>query len=122
MEFTPTKGDATFHALVRKDCTVLNCAALSRREAVLRAGTFDESLRYGEDIDLWLRIARQGGRIGYQRKILARCRLRADSVSANVARMIEGYLRVLLEIRRAPGLRPADIDVLDRQLDVEKAS
>jgi len=122
MEFTPSNGDATFHGLVRKDCTVLNCAALSRREAVLRAGMFDESRRYGEDIDLWLRIARQGGRIGYRRKPLARCRPRADSVSADVDRMIEGYLRVLAEIRRSPGLSPSDIEVLDRQLDAEKAS
>jgi glycosyltransferase involved in cell wall biosynthesis len=122
MEFTPSKGDATFHGLVRKDCTVLNCAALSRRESVVRVGMFDESLRYGEDIDLWLRIARQGGHIGYQRKPLARCRLRADSVSADVARMIEGYLRVLTEIRRAPGLLPTDVEVLDRQIEAEKAS
>lgn len=122
MEFTPSNGDATFHGLVRKDCTVLNCAALSRRKAVLQAGMFDESLRYGEDIHLWLRIARQGGRIGYQRRILARCRQRADSVSADVARMIEGYLRVLAEIRRSPDLTPSDIEVLDRQLDSEKAS
>jgi glycosyltransferase involved in cell wall biosynthesis len=122
MEFTPSDGDATFHALVRRDCTVLNCAALSRRETVMRAGMFDESLRYGEDIDLWLRIARQGGRVAYQRKILARARLRADSVSADVARMLEGYLRVLKEIRSSTGLTPADIEVLDRQLDAEKAS
>jgi hypothetical protein len=79
-------------------------------------------LRYGEDIDLWLRIARQGGRVAYQRKILARARLRADSVSADVPRMLEGYLRVLQEIRSSTGLTPADIEVLDRQLDAEKAS
>ena len=122
MEFTPSSGDASFHRLMQRKCTVLNCAALSRRETVVRAGMFDESLRYGEDIDLWLRIARQGGRIGYQRKTLARCRLREDSVSADVDRMIEGYLRVLEETRRCPDLTPADIDVVDRQIESEKAS
>lgn len=121
MEFTPSKGEATFHALVRKDCTVLNCAALSRKEAVVRVGMFDESYRYGEDIGLWLRIARKGGRIGYQRKVFARCRIREDSVSADVARMIEGYLRVLSEIRSSPDLTPCDIEVLDRQVAAERA-
>jgi glycosyltransferase involved in cell wall biosynthesis len=121
MEFTPSKGDATFHALLRKDCTVLNCAALSRKETVVRVGMFDESFRYGEDIGLWLRILRQGGRIGYQRKILARCRIREDSVSADVARMIEGYLRVLSEIRSSPNLTPSDIEVLDSQIAAERA-
>jgi glycosyltransferase involved in cell wall biosynthesis len=121
MEFTPSKGEATFERLVRRECTVLNCATLSRREAVLRAGMFEESLRHGEDIDLWLRIARQGGRIGYQRKILARCRLRGDSVSADVGRMIEGYLRVLKQIRTSADLTLAHAEVLDRQLSAENA-
>jgi glycosyltransferase involved in cell wall biosynthesis len=121
MEFTPSDGDATFERLVTRECTVLNCATLSRREAVLRAGMFEESLRHGEDIDLWLRIARQDGRIGYQRKTLARCRLRGDSVSADVARMIEGYLRVLKEIRSSPDLTPAHAGILDRQLSAENA-
>jgi glycosyltransferase involved in cell wall biosynthesis len=121
MEFTPSKGEATFHRLIRRECTVLNCAALSRRESVVRVGMFDESLRYGEDIDLWLRIARQGGRIGYRRRILARCRLRADSVSADVDRMFEGYLRVLAEMKRRGKLTPSDIEVVDRQIQSEKA-
>jgi glycosyltransferase involved in cell wall biosynthesis len=122
MEFTPSRGEATFHRLIRRECTVLNCAAISRREAVLRAGLFNESLRYGEDIDLWLRIARQGGRIGYQTRVIARCRLRGDSVSADVERMTEGYLRVLGEIRQSPNLQLGDIQVLDRQIASENAS
>ena len=122
MELTPSHGDATFHRLITRECTVLNCTALSRREAVMRAGMFNESYRYGEDIDLWLRIASQGGRIGYARRVVARCRLRPDSVSANVPRMIEGYLHVLAAFRRSPDLTPADIAVLDRQIATENAS
>ena len=116
MEFTPSTGEATFRSLASLDCTVLNCAAMSRRDAVLRAGKFDESLRYGEDIDLWLRIARQGGRIGYQRKILARFRLRPDSVSTDVIRMTEGYLKALNSIRNSPGISGSDADFLDLQI------
>lgn len=122
MEFTPSRGEATFQSLVSKDCTVLNCAAMSRRDAVLRAGMFDESLRYGEDIDLWLRIALQRGRIGYRRDVLARYRSRTDSVSANVVRMIEGYLRVLNSIRGRQDISREDARVVDRQIVVETAS
>jgi glycosyltransferase involved in cell wall biosynthesis len=121
MEFTPSNGPATFQNLVSKGCTVLNCAAMSRREAVLGAGMFDESLRYGEDIDLWLRIARQGGRIAYRYDALARCRLRSDSVSANVARMTEGYLTVLNSIRNSEEISQADADLVDRQIMIETA-
>ena len=121
MEFTPSNGPATFHTLVSKACTVLNCAAMSRLDAVLRAGMFDELLRYGEDIDLWLRIARQGGRIAYRYDALARYRLRSDSVSANVASMIEGYLTVLNSIRNSEDISRADADFVDRQILIETA-
>ncbi len=121
MEFTPSRGPATFQNLVSKACTVLNCAAMSRRDAVLRAGMFNESLRYGEDIDLWLRIARQGGRIAYRYEALARYRLRPDSVSADVARMTEGYLKVLNSIRNAEDISRTDADIVDRQIMIETA-
>jgi hypothetical protein len=40
--------------------------------------------RYGaEDIDMWLRIARQGGRIVYQRRVLGHYRRHAGSLSAD---------------------------------------
>ena len=121
MEFSPSKGEATLHRLITRECTVLNCAALSRREAVLRAGMFDESYRYGEDIDLWLRIVHQGGRIGYQRQVVARWRRRPDSISANSAGMIEGFIRVLAAFRQSSDLTPLDVELLNRQIDAEKA-
>ena len=121
MEFTPSKGNATFQALVSRQCTVFNCTAISRRDAVLRVGMLDESLRYGEDIDLWLRIARQGGRVGYQRTVLARWRLRSDSISANVVKMTEAYIGILNSIRNSDGLSSADADLLDRQIRIETA-
>ena len=116
MEFTPSRGEATFRSLASLDCTVLNCGAMSRREAVLRAGMFDETMRYGEDIHLWLRIACQGGRIGYQRRILARCRLRPDSVSTNVIGMTEGYLRALKSVQDSGDLSHADATFVDLQM------
>jgi glycosyltransferase involved in cell wall biosynthesis len=121
MEFTPSKGKATFQTLVTRDCTVLNCTAISRRDAVLRVGMLDESLRYGEDIDLWLRIARQGGHIAYRGTVLARCRLRSDSISANVVKMTEAYIGILNSIRGSNGLSSADADLLDRQIQIETA-
>ena len=36
-----------------------HCSAVVRREAIIRAGLFDTSLRVFEDLDLWLRIALQ---------------------------------------------------------------
>src|SRR5215207_6948796 len=93
MEICPSEGEVTFESLVTQRCNVFICAT-ARREAVERAGMFDESLRSIEDFDLWLRIVKGGGRIAYHRRVLARYRRRAGSLSANPAAMYEKALVV----------------------------
>ncbi len=41
------------------DCWMLTSTSMFRREVFERCGTFDESLPYSEDWDLWLRVARE---------------------------------------------------------------
>lgn len=41
------------------DCWMLTSTAMFRREVFERCGTFDETLPYSEDWDLWLRISRE---------------------------------------------------------------
>jgi glycosyltransferase involved in cell wall biosynthesis len=41
------------------DCWMLTSTTMFRREVFARCGTFDESLPFSEDWDLWLRVARE---------------------------------------------------------------
>ena len=41
------------------DCWMLTSTSMFRREVFERCGTFDESLPFSEDWDLWLRVARE---------------------------------------------------------------
>jgi glycosyltransferase involved in cell wall biosynthesis len=75
MSLLPSSGEVTFERLLSLECNVITCVT-ARRESFLRAGLFDESLRSSEDFDLWLRIAKQGGRIAYHRHVLAGYRRR----------------------------------------------
>lgn len=64
------------------DSNTVNGAALVRREALLAAGLFDESMREGcEDWELWLRLVRGGGRGAILPEMLYAYRRRPDSMS-----------------------------------------
>ncbi len=120
MEFCPSVGEVTFERLVTRECTVHICVSVCRREALLRAGLFDPAFRGTEDIDMWMRIARLGGRIAYQRRVLGCYRRHAGSLSSNRVSMVEGFLAVLAKAERDPGLTAAQRDAVERQVAVEQ--
>ena len=93
MEFCPSEGDVTFESLVMRRCNVHICVSLVRRQTLLDAGLFDLAFRGTEDFDMWLRIAKRGGHITYQRRVLGRYRRQGGSLSADPVRMIEVYSR-----------------------------
>ena len=59
---TPDDLDPEFSGWIHHqfllDCWMLTSTSMFRREVFERCGTFDESLPYSEDWDLWLRVAR----------------------------------------------------------------
>ncbi|HEY7501975.1 MAG TPA: glycosyltransferase family A protein [Vicinamibacterales bacterium] len=93
MDMHPSSGEVTFEALVSGRCNVM-VSVLARKDVLVAAGLFDESLRSSEDFDMWLRIAHAGWRIGYHRRSLVGSRLRAGSLSANPISMCQHIVRV----------------------------
>jgi glycosyltransferase involved in cell wall biosynthesis len=122
MQLCPSAGEVTFERLVTRQCTVHLCVSVCRREALLRGGLFDPAFRRAEDIDLWLRIARQSGRIAYQRRVLGCYRRRPASLSSDEASMLEGFLGVLAKAADDPRLTAAQREVLERQSVLERAN
>jgi hypothetical protein len=120
MEFCPSVGEVTFERLVTRECTVHICVSVCRREILLRAGLFDPAFRGTEDIDMWMRIARLGGRIVYQRRVLGSYRRHAGSLSSDRVSMVEGFLAVLAKAAREPGLTAAQRDAVERQVALER--
>lgn len=122
MELCPSEGEVTFERLVLGLSTVHVCVTVARREALLRAGLFDTTFRRTEDFELWLRILKQGGRIGYQRRVLGRYRKHAGSLSADPVPMIESVLRVLAKAEQYPNLTPAERQSIERRRQAERAN
>lgn len=100
MEFSPSRGEATFESLVSLRCSVILTSVVARKAAILAVGGFDESLRRAEDFDLWLRAAHAGARISYHRGALFRYRQRATGLSADGIAMREAGLLALDKLAR----------------------
>jgi glycosyltransferase involved in cell wall biosynthesis len=111
MDLHPSSGPVTFERLVRQECNVM-VSVLARRDVLVAAGLFDESLRSSEDFDLWLRVVKGGWQIGYHREPLVRSRLRSSSLSADAVSMCQHILRVLDKVRHEMSLTPSEIDVI----------
>lgn len=118
MEFCPSDGEVTFERLITQQCNVF-ISATARREAIIRAGMFDESQPGSEDFDLWLRVVKQGGRIAYHRRVLVGSRRRQGSLSADMGRYV---LRAMDKAERTLNLTAEEREAIRRTRPVFRAN
>jgi glycosyltransferase involved in cell wall biosynthesis len=64
--------------------TIATPAVLVWRRHLIEAGGFDERLRWGEDQDMWIRLAARGS-VGYVDETLVRVHARTNSLSTQVS-------------------------------------
>lgn len=116
MSACPSRGAATLENLLAGRCQVLTSSVLARKRSLIDAGLFDPAESWGEDYDLWLRVAKGGGRIGYQPRVLAKKRVHSASLGADPLKLQEGGLRVLRKFARRDDLTPSEKTALARRL------
>ena len=114
MAVMPSCGDVTFEALITQRCNVM-ISVTARRETLVRAGLFDESLRSAEDFDMWLRILQQGGRIRYHERVLVSYRRHRASLSADPVWMCRHILKVLANAEARNNLSATEVRILHLQ-------
>src|SRR6266850_943847 len=108
MATAPPAGRVTFLELVNADRSLITSGVVVRRELVLEVGLFDEALRNAQDFDLWLRLARHGAHLAYQRKVLLSYRSRANSLSGDAINSHQRELRVFDKIEQSYEFTPAE--------------
>src|SRR5262245_19726363 len=101
MDNAPSDGEVTLLSLVEQRCNIVLSTVVARRTAIVDAGLFDETLRRGQDFELWLRLAWRGAALAYQKIVLAERRVRADGLSGDPIAEIERALNVLDRFTRA---------------------
>jgi glycosyltransferase involved in cell wall biosynthesis len=117
MDRSPSEGPVTVTSLLDMRHTPVVSTVIMRKDLVEEVGAFDEEDRdifSTEDFDLWLRLARAGARIGYEKKTRAEYRFRSDSLSADSIKLHEATLSVLEKTRRTMTLSAGEKEALDR--------
>jgi glycosyltransferase involved in cell wall biosynthesis len=92
--------------LLRERSTVITSSAVVLRDALFKAGLFDEQLRRCEDYDLWLRLAQSGTMISFTREIHILHR-QSNGLAANWELMRKALIQVY-EKHLALGLLSAE--------------
>lgn len=108
METAPPEGRVTFLELVNADRSLITSGVVVRRNLIMEVGLFDESLRNAQDFDLWLRLARHGARLAYQRKILLSYRSRPNSLTGDAINSHLRELRVFDKVEQSYDLKPSE--------------
>lgn len=122
METAPSEGEVNFLSLIRADCNVITSGVVARRAAVFDAGLFDETLRNAQDFELWTRLAHRGARLGYQRKVLARYRVREGSLSGDAENRLAREWKVTRHIADAYDLNAHERAEVERMLARQRAA
>jgi peptidoglycan/xylan/chitin deacetylase (PgdA/CDA1 family)/SAM-dependent methyltransferase len=90
---------ATWRSALARECPVAIHSCIVRRDAVVEAGGFDESLSVAEDWDLWRRLDDRGFRVGSIDEVMAIYVLRAGSATRrDYARVLAGCSTVIQRV------------------------
>jgi glycosyltransferase involved in cell wall biosynthesis len=108
METAPALGEVTFLQLVSAERSLITSGVVARKELICEIGLFDEALRNAQDFDLWLRLARHGARLAYQRRVLLEYRARQGSLSGDLINSHQRELRVFDKIEQSYPLTPSE--------------
>ena len=101
MQVCPSRGVATFEALIVERCQVAASTVVARKQTLVDAGLFDEQLARCDDYDLWVRAAFRGTKIGYSRRVQARLNGgRPGSLGQSRSKMAEAYWTILEKTAR----------------------
>jgi hypothetical protein len=89
-----------------------------RKQAIVKAGGFDEKLQRCDDYDMWVRAAFHGAKIGYIRKLTVHMYIgRPGSMSQEKAKMIEAYLGILVRFKTILPLSDAQREVVEKRAE-----
>lgn len=98
MESAPSTGEVTVRSLLDFSCNVITSGTVALKTAIVAAGSFEQARTKAHDFHLWVRMAKNGAKIGYQEKVLLKYRVHLDSLSGDSVSRVEREIDVLKRI------------------------
>jgi glycosyltransferase involved in cell wall biosynthesis len=106
MDTAPSEGDVSLLSLIEQRCNIILSTVVARHDAIVMCGLFDETLRRGQDFELWLRMAHAGLGLEYQRHVLAERFVRSTGLSGDAAAELRRAIAVLERFGQGRDLDP----------------
>ncbi len=116
METAPSDGVADFESILDFRCNVITSGTMARKQSIIDAGLFESEYVRAHDFLLWLRMAKNGVKIGYQRKQLAKYRVRPDSLSGDSISRVEREIDAFERVRRMIDLTAEQHAIIRRRV------
>ena len=116
METAPSEGEATFDSILDLRCNVITSGTMARKQAIQEVGMFEKQNVRADDFILWLKMAKNGAKIGYQRKQLLKYRERLDSLSGDSISRVEREHDAFERVARDFDLTPEQKAIVSKHL------
>lgn len=121
METTPSAGEVNFVSLLNATCNVITSGTVLRREKLFEVNLFDTKAKRAQDFELWLRLAKNGAKIGYQRDVLIKYRVSSESLSGSNVQRAERNITILNFIKDKYEFTVEEEKVLENQIAFSRA-
>lgn len=112
----PSSGAVTPVSLISAECHVITSGTVLKKDLLDKFGTFDVSMRRGQDFEMWFRLAKNGVRIGYQRTVLLKYRVRTGNLTGTNVDRAERNITVMNRIREKYDFDQAEQAAWDAQM------
>ncbi len=116
MKNSPSIGAVTTTSLIDGTCNVITSGTVLKKELLAQFGAFDAEIPRAQDFDLWFRLAKSGAKIGYQREVLLKYRVRPDNLSGNNINRSERNITALEIIKKKYDFDAHETEVWERQM------
>lgn len=116
MSDSPSNGAVTTESLITGECNVITSGTILKKDLIEKFGNFDVNIPRSQDFDLWFRLAKSGARIGYQREILLKYRVRPDNLSGGNVKRSERNIIALEMIKKKYDFTTHETEIWQKQM------